>query len=242
MEPPEDREMPLEEHLAELRKRVIRITIAILAGIAVTFGFAGYLMKRFWNEVLPEGMNIYVLSPTEWFMAQLTFSFVLSFLVVYPYVVFELYQFAKPGLYEHERRFVKTFLPFSYVLFVVGTGLAYFVVIPKVYSMSVYLSMGAEPFLSVKKTLYSAFKILIAFGLAFQIPVLAVIAVRLELIDSRWLKDKRLIVYFIVFILATNVTLDISGVSQIIILALVVAMYELSIMLAKVMERRRSKL
>ncbi len=231
--------MPLEEHLAELRRRVIRISIVMILGIGITFRFAGNLIKDFWNDVLPEGMNIYVFSPTEWFMAQLTFSFVLTLIVAYPYIVYELYQFAKPGLYEHERRFVKTFLPFSYVLFIVGVAMSYLIIIPKLFSTVMIFSMGAEPYLSAKRTLYSAFKILLAFGLAFQIPVLAVIAVRIGLITSKWLRDKRLLVYLIVFILATNVTLDISGISQLVILALVVVMYELSVFLAKIMERGR---
>ena len=210
----------------------------MIAGIGITFRFAGNLIRDFWNTILPEGMKIYVYAPTEWFMAQLTFSFILTLVVLYPYVVYELYQFAKPGLYEHERRFVKTFLPFSYVLFLVGVGLAYFVVIPRIFRVAMMFNMGAKPYLSVKRTLYTAFKILVAFGLAFQIPVLALIAVRIRLITSKWLKDKRLIVYLIVFILATNVTLDISGISQLVILALVIVMYELSIALAKVMEKR----
>lgn len=241
MKPPEDREIPLEEHLAELRRRVIRISIVMISGIGITFRFAGDLIKDLWNDVLPEGMKIYVFSPTEWFMAQLTFSFVLTLIVAYPYIVYELYQFAKPGLYEHERRFVKTFLPFSYVLFIVGVAMSYLIIIPKLFSAVMIFSMGAEPYLSAKRTLYSAFKILLAFGLAFQIPVLAVIAVRIGLITSKWLRDKRLLVYLIVFILATNVTLDISGISQLVILALVVVMYELSVFLAKIMERGRTE-
>ncbi len=238
MEPPEDRELPLEVHLAELRKRVIRISVAMIVGIGVTFRFAGELIREFWDGVLPEGLKIYVFAPTEWFMAQLTFSFVLTFVVLYPYIVYELYQFAKPGLYEHERKFLKTFLPFSYVLFLVGVGLAYFVVIPRIFYVATVFNLGAKPFFSVKRTLYLTFKILLTFGLAFQIPVLAVIAVRLGLITSKWLRDKRLIVYLVVFLLATNVTLDISGISQLVILALVVVMYELSIVLARLMERK----
>ncbi len=238
MEPPEDREMPLEEHLAELRKRVIRIFVVMVAGIGITFRFSGELIRIFWREMLPRGLRVYVFSPTEWFMVQLTFSFVLTLIVFYPYIVYELYQFAKPGLYENERRFVKTFLPFSYVLFLVGVGLAYFVVIPKIFSIATMFNLGANPMFSAKKTIYLAFKILLAFGLIFQIPVLAVIAVRIGLIDSKWLKEKRVWIYLIVFVLASNVTLDISGISQLVILALVVVMFELSIILAKIMEKR----
>jgi len=241
VQPPEDREQPLEEHIAELRKRVIRITIVMLIGIGISFRFAGELMKDFLEGMLPENFKLYVFAPTEWFMAQLTFAFVVTFVLVYPYIVYELYQFAKPGLYEHERRFVKIFLPFSYALFLLGVALAYFVVIPRIFYVATMFNLGAKPFLSVKRTMYLAFKILLSFGLAFQIPVLVVIAVRIGLIDSKWLREKRLIVYAVVFVLATNVTLDISGISQLVILALVVVMYELSIALAKTMERRQRK-
>ena len=236
MKPPEDREMPLEEHLAELRRRVLRVFIVFVIGIAITFRFSGDMIRMFWNQVLPN-MSVYVVAPPEWFMVQLVFSFALVLVVVYPYLAYELYQFAKPGLYENERKFVKTFLPFSYILFLVGVALGYFVVVPRVFSISMIFSMGAEPFLTAKKTMYSALKIILAFGLSFQIPVLAVIAVRIGLISSKWLKDKRWIVYLAVFILATNLTLDISGISQMIVLALVVVMYELSIVLARIMEK-----
>ncbi len=236
MKPPEDREMPLEEHLAELRRRVLRVFIVFVIGIAITFRFSGDMIRMFWSQMLPN-MNVYVVAPTEWFMVQLVFSFALVLVAVYPYLAYELYQFAKPGLYENERKFVKTFLPFSYILFLVGVALGYFVVVPRVFSISMIFSMGAEPFLTAKKTMYSALKIILAFGLSFQIPVLAVIAVRIGLISSKWLKDKRWIVYLAVFILATNLTLDISGISQMIVLALVIVMYELSIVLAKLMEK-----
>jgi len=238
VEPPEDREMELREHLAELKKRTVRITIALLIGMAIVFTHSGKLIKTFWMDVFNEELDIYVYSPTEWIMAQLTFSFVLTFFIVYPYIVYELYLFAKPGLFPHERKFLKIFLPFSYLLFLIGCALAYFIIIPKVYSLATTPYLSANPFLSAKRTLYGAFKIFMAFGLALQIPVLATIAVKLGLITSKWLKDKRLIVYIAVFLLATNVTVDITGLSQIVVLALVVLMYELSIGIAKLMERK----
>jgi sec-independent protein translocase protein TatC len=232
--------MELREHLAELKTRTLRILAVTIAGIAILFVPSGDLIKAFWKGIFREDLDMVVYSPTEWVMARITFSFIVTFFVAYPYIVYELYCFAKPGLYEHERKFVKTFLPFSYILFLLGTALAYFVVIPQLYSVVITTYFGAEPFLSVKKTLYGAFKIFLAFGLTFQIPVLAVIAVRLGMIDTRWLKGKRLIIYIAVFILATNLTLDISGLSQLIILGLVVVMYELSILLASLMERKRA--
>lgn len=239
MEPPEDKKMDITEHLGELKMRTIRICIFLGIGIAITFQFAGRMIKEVWENIFSQKMDMVIFTPTEMFMAQFVFSFVFVFFIGYPYIVYELYNFAKPGLYEHERTFVKMFLPFSYLLFLLGTALAYFIVIPRVYSLATLNYFGAEPFLSVQGTLYGMFKIFLAFGLAFQIPVFAVIAVKLELIDSGWLKGKRLLIYIAIFILATNITFDITGLSQIIVLGLVVIMYEISILLASLIERGR---
>jgi|Deesub1362A_J573_1020465.scaffolds.fasta_scaffold00236_2 sec-independent protein translocase protein TatC len=241
VEPPEDREMELKEHLAELKTRTIRVMIVILIGLAITFPFSGRLIKEFWLGLFKSEMEMVIYSPTEWIVSRLTFSFLIVVFVTYPYLVYQLYQFAKPGLFEYERKFVRTFIPFSYILFLIGTGLAYFVIIPKLYGWAVVPYLGAEPQLSVKRTFYGAFKIFFAFGFAFQIPLLAVISVRLGLVSSDWLKGKRLIVYIAIFIFATNITFDISGISQMIILGLVAIMYELSILLARLMERNREK-
>ncbi len=235
--PPEDVDMELTEHIAELRKRLTRIVVALVAGLIVVFNFSDKIIRELWNYLFHTHIAMVAFSPTEWIMARLAVSLVISFTVLYPYIMYELYLFAKPGLYEHERRFVKIFLPFSYVLFLTGAALAIFVVLPRMYSLFVRGYLGARPFLSVKRTLYSTFKVALAFGLAFQIPVLVAIAARLGIVNSKWLKDKRLIVYIAVFLLATNVTLDFTGISQLIVLSVVVVMYEVSILIAKLMEK-----
>jgi len=233
--------MDLTEHLSELKTRTIRIVIFFGIGMGASFIFSESLITDAWEYVFAEKQEMVIFAPTEWFIARLVFSFVLTFFIGYPYLVYELYNFAKPGLYSHERNFVKMFLPFSYLLFLMGTALSFFIVIPRVYSIATVNYFGAEPFLSVKNTLLGMFKVFLAFGLAFQIPVLIVIAVRLGLIDAAWLKGKRLILYIAIILLSTNVTFDVSGLSQIIILGVVAVMYELSILIATLMEKARKK-
>lgn len=239
-EPPEDREMELREHIAELRYRLIRAMTVLSLLSAVIFFKSSELISLFWEGLFREPMDIVTFTPTEWMAARIYFSIASAFFIAYPHIVYELYLFAKPGLYEHERKFVKTFIPFSYLLFLLGTALAYFIVIPKLYSFAVQEYLGAEPMLSVKKTLGNAVRIFISFGLVFQIPVVAAIASRLGMIDPNWLKGKRLLVYAGVFILATNLTMDITGLSQLIVLILVVAMYELSIVISSVTYRKKN--
>jgi len=218
--PPDDVDMELTEHIAELRKRLMRVVFALVAGLVAVFNFSDKIIYALWSYLFHSRIAMVAFSPTEWIMARLAVSLVVAFAVLYPYIAYELYLFVKPGLYAHERRFLKIFIPFSYILFLTGAALS-------------------KPFLSVKRTLYSTFKVVLAFGLAFQIPVLSAIAARLGLVNAKWLKEKRLIVYLAIFLLATNVTLDFTGFSQLVVLAVVVVMYEVSILVAKLMEKER---
>jgi len=238
MLPSTDREMELKEHIAELKTRLSRVLVTFVICMAVIFPFSGKVIKVVWNYVFyGKKLEIIVYSPTEWIIVQLVFSFAISFLILYPYLVYELYKFASPGLYDHEKKFVKTLIPFSYALFLLGVFFSYSVIIPKIYSLATVNYFGAEPYLSAKKTLYNIIKIALSFGLVFQIPAFISVAVKLRILTSKWLKDKRLIIYIAVLILATNITLDITGLSQLLILALVVVMYEFSIIIAKIMEK-----
>lgn len=237
--PPDDVDMELTEHIAELRSRLVRIVIALVAGLVVVFNFSDKLIGMLWKHLFHTDIAMVAFSPTEWIMARLAISLAVAFVVLYPYIIYEIYLFAKPGLYEHERKFLRIFLPFSYVLFLVGVSLALFIILPRVYGLFVRGYLGAKPFLSVKKTLYGVFKVALVFGLAFQIPALSAVAARLGLVNAKWLKEKRIIVYIAVFLLATNVTLDFTGISQLIVLAVVIFMYEVSIHVAKLMEKER---
>ena len=237
MEPPEDKEMELKEHLAELRTRLLRALIALLIFMGIYFYKSDELMNLFWESILP-GREMVAFSPTEPIIAKIVFSFFLAFITAYPYIMYEVYLFTKPGLYEHERKFMKTFIPLSYVFFLVGVGIAYFIVLPRLYGAVAVEMLGAEPYLSVKKTLYNSLKICAALGLSMQLPVVVAIAARIGLVSSKWLREKRLIIYLAVLILATNMSLDITGLSQIIVLAVFVVMYEVSVVVSSFAERR----
>ncbi|WP_048092778.1 twin-arginine translocase subunit TatC [Geoglobus acetivorans] len=236
MQPPEDRDMELREHLAELKDRVTKGIIPFFLATGAFFYFSDRILTFLWQQLFPE-KDMVVYTPTEYMIARILISAFLAFLVTYPWIIYQIYLFMKPGLYPHEREFVRRLAPFSYVTFVIGVLFSYYIILPKLYSVTVVEYFGAEPFLSVRKALNNAVKLSLSVGLSFQIPVVTLIAVKLGLVSHRWLRDKRLVVYVVVFILATNLTLDFTGVTQMIVLAAVVVMYEISILIAKVFER-----
>lgn len=235
MKPPEDRDMELREHIAELRDRVVKGTIPFFIFLGVFFYYSDRIIGYIWEELFPE-KPVVAYTPTEFMITRILLSAFLAFLTTYPWIIYQIYLFMKPGLYPHEREFLKRLAPFSYIVFLIGVLFSYYIVLPKLYSITVVEYLGAEPYLSVRKSLQNAIKLSLYMGLSFQIPVVSLIAVKLKLISSKWLKEKRLIVYIIVFIIATNLTLDFTGLTQLIVLSAVVVMYELSILIAKFFE------
>ncbi len=240
MRPPEDRDMELREHISEMRDRAIKALIPYLIVLGALFYKSEYIITFLWNDLF-QGKSMVIYYPLEYLISRLLISAFLAFIATYPWIIYQIYLFMKPGLYEHERSFLRLVFPFSYISFVVGALLSYFVILPVLYSTFVVEYFGAEPYLSVKESLLNSIKLTLSIGLAFQIPTVTLVAVKLRLASSKWLREKRILVYLAVFILATNITFDITGFSQMIILTAVVVMYELSILIAKVFESGKNE-
>ena len=231
MLPPEDKEMELVEHLGELRKRVVRISIAFISLISIIFYFSGSLLERFWYNTVGS-LNPYLLSPLEWILARLTLSLIVSLIVLYPYIAYELYEFAKPGLYDHERKFIKTLVIPSYIVFILGSFISYKFIIPLLYKFA--LTYQAEPYLSVGRTLDNAIKLLVAFSLFLQIPLIVFLLENFKIVEYKVLKNFRYLVYIVAFLLLTNISMDFSGFTQILCVAIFVLMYEFGLAIIRV--------
>jgi len=239
--PPEDKELPLKEHIRELRVRIVRVLAFLAIFFALLYPISDDIIFRLWYEVFPRSIDIVAYSPAEWIVSRLIISLLLSILIVFPYMVYETYMFLRPGLFYHERDFLKTLIPLSYLLFLFGISLGYFVIIPRVLVFVIGHSGGITPELSVQKTIMGIFRILFALGLTFQIPIPIVLAVRLGLVTSMWLKKRRLVVYGILAFLATTISPDFTGLNQLIIIGVVGLLYEISIRIAVLFERGRDK-
>ncbi|MDI9610606.1 MAG: twin-arginine translocase subunit TatC [Archaeoglobales archaeon] len=226
----EDREQKITEHIAELRRRVTRIVILLLMILPVIFYFSPELIKRFWQELLNEEMFVY--SPLEWLLLRLVFSLIFSMIVLYPYAIFELYLFAKPGLYESERKFLKFAMIPSYLLFLIGSYTAYKFLVPILYSFSY-----GNPFYSAEKTALNAIKLSFAFGIILQIPLAIFLLDKFKVVSYQTLRMLRMPIYLISLLLILNSPTDFGGLTQIAILISFFIMFELSILITSISKR-----
>jgi len=240
VQPPHDREMDLREHLAELRVRVINSLIPFVILTAIVFVKSDEIISILWDNLF-KGREMVVYTPPEFMLSRLLVSLFIAFIFTYPWIIYQAYLFVKPALYPHEEKFLKMYLPLSYLSFLIGAFLAYELILPLIYSSVVVEYLGAEPFLSVKESLYNVVKIIILIGVFSQMPLILTIAVRFKLISTKSLREKRLIIYLLIFILLTNISFDISGLTQLVILIAFVISFELSILIARIFEGRRDE-
>ena len=229
---PGDEELPLVEHVKELRLRMIAAAIPITLITAIAFYFSGELLQVIWKQTVPVPMTIY--SPMELIIAKLTLSLMVALFIGIPLVVYEGFMFIGKGLFKNEKMFFIRIVPFSFILFLSGAALAYFVVLPVIFKYTILYSIDvALPQISVIKTIYTLITLLLGFGFVFQFPLLLVFSIKMGILKLEYLRGKRMIIYGVLLAFALFVSPDPSAISELIVAAVLVVLFEFSLIIAK---------
>lgn len=232
--PPGDREMSLSDHLRELRNRLVVVIAVTLILMVAIFPLAGGLVDGVLKHVVPPYVKITTYEPLELFKARVTICFIGAITIGFPLLVYEAFRFAAPGLYVHEKRFLYTVFPFSLLLFIAGGALAYFVTLPLFFNLIIGYGAGvATPALSVGQTFAILTNFVVGFGLVFQLPLIVVLAIRMGLVRRETLARGRLAVYGLLFTVAMFMSPDPTLFSQLIVLAVLAVLFELSMLIAR---------
>ena len=188
-------QLPIVEHLIELRQRLIRAVVATLIVFAGLAFFANDIYDTIAQplvEVLPAGTSMIATDVAAPFFAPFKLAFMLSIVVAFPYILHQVWGFIAPGLYKHEKRFAVPILSSSVLLFYGGIAFAYFVVFPLVFAF--FTSVGPEQITiatDISSYLDFVLKLFIAFGLAFEVPVVVFILCWAGVTNVESLKLKR---------------------------------------------------
>lgn len=229
---PGDKEMPLVEHVRELRSRMITVAVPITIITSIAFLFSGELLQMIWKQTVPVPMTVY--SPMELIVTKLTLSLMCALFFGIPLVVYEGFMFVGKGLYANEKMFFIKIVPFSFILFTAGGALAYFVAVPLIFKYTIlYSGDVALPQVSVIKTIYAVITLVVGFGLIFQLPLLLIFTMKMGLLKREDLAGKRKIIYGAFLAFALLVSPDPASLSELIIVAVLVILFEFSLIITR---------
>jgi sec-independent protein translocase protein TatC len=240
-------EMPFLDHLEELRMRIIWSLVAIAVG---TVG--GFLLIRYYDvlELLlmpiragfPDDpdFRLQYLSPADPFFITLKLSVVVGVILAFPIIVYHAWSFLSPALEKHEKRAIIPAMYLGFVLFCVGVALAYFVALPvSIIFFQTFEGGLMEAQYEIGKTLTLITKILIGFGIIFELPVVVMILSALGLVTPEFLKSKRRHAIVAITIAASFLTPgDVITLTVMLMVPLFV-LYEFSIFLSRLIWKRK---
>ena len=238
----EDPKLPFLEHLEELRKRLIRCFIAVGVGFGAAYAFKEQLFQILIRPLVmvlkTSGDTMVFTGLPEAFFTYLKVSLLAGFIVALPVIFYEFWMFVAPGLYRKEKVVIIPIVVLSLFFFAVGALFAYFVVFP--FGFKFFLGFASDtirPLPSMKEYLSFSSKMLMAFGLAFELPLVLTGMARLGLVEVSFLKKNRKYALLIAFIAAAILTPP-DVVSQVMLAVPLMVLYELSIWGAMIFGRK----
>ena len=236
-------EMPFLDHLEELRMRLIWVGAAVLVAtiigfyVITEFNIIG-LLKAPIEPLVPEGRLLFT-SPTEPMTVTLKLSFVFGIIMAAPIIVYHTWAFLSPALFEHEKKLVVPAVLGGFVLFLIGVAMAYFLVLPLGLRFLLgFQTQALSPIITIGEYLKFATRLILAFGLIFQLPLVSVLLAVLGLITADTLRKFRRHAIVGVALLSAILTPADVG-TMLMMMGPMILLYEFSILLVALVGRRR---
>lgn len=232
-------EQPFVQHLIELRDRLVKATIAVVVAAAALAIYPGPadlydILAAPLVAQLPAGATLIATSVISPFLVPLKILLMTAFLLALPVVLYQMWAFVAPGLYSHEKKLVLPLVVSSTFLFMVGVAFCYFFVFGQVFAFiqsfapkSITAAPDIEAYLSFVITMF------IAFGLAFEVPIVVIVLARMNVVTIEKLKDFRSYFIVLAFIIAAIVTPP-DVVSQLALAIPMCILYEVGIWAAQI--------
>ena len=230
-------------HLIELRDRLIRAMLSILLVFLCLFPWAKDLYALLAQPLLatlPKGGQMIATDVVGVFLVPMKVALMVAFLIALPYVLYQIWAFVAPGLYSHEKRLALPLVGSSVVLFFTGMAFAYFLVFPTVFGfMAQVAPEGVAWMTDIEKYLSFVMGTFVAFGVAFEVPVIVVVLVLSGVVELSTLKEWRSYVIVGAFVVAAIFTPP-DVVSQLMLAIPLCLLYELGIFLARFVSKTRA--
>ncbi len=226
-------------HLAELRTRLLRSVIAVAITTMLSFIF----YHRIFDILLllaPPGIELQAIELTENLSTVMRVCLVSGIILAIPYLTYEVIMFVSPALTRREKRYVYLIIPWITLMFAAGVAFGYFLMIPPM--IKFLLTFGSDiatPQIRIGNYVSIVTRLLLLTGLIFEMPVVITFLARMGIAKAKWLAGKRRAAVIIAFIVAAIITPTVDPINQAIVAAPIIILYEMSIWLAKLVQRQR---
>lgn len=236
-----DKEESLTSHLIELRQRIIYIVIGVLVVFLLCLPFSQTLFEQFARPVLQslsDNENLIIRKPLDSFLIPLKLCLFLGVMASLPWILYQVWGFIAPGLYQRERKLVMPLVISTTMLFYLGVLFAYFVVLPLAFSFLAGVAPeGAEYGPDIADYFSFVFTVFFAFGLAFEVPVATVLMVIAGITDVQSLRSKRRYVIVFAFVFGMLLTPP-DIISQTLLAFPMWALFEIGLLVASRVEKK----
>ena len=241
----EQGKMSFLDHLDELRRRIIYSLVAILAGLGIALFFMGPLFQfifRPMQALLPAGQTLIYTDPSEAFFLQIKIALMGGLILASPVVASQLWLFIAPGLYAHEKKLAIPFVVMSSTLFVGGAAFAHYLVFPIVWRFFVSFTTDFLTFMPRVEPAFSMYlRLVLALGITFQLPTLVLFLARLGIVTPRLMIRHFKYAVLLIVIASAVLSPDGGGVGMLAMGGPVIVLYILSIGLAWLFGKKRTK-
>jgi sec-independent protein translocase protein TatC len=238
----ENEKQPFLSHLEELRKRLIHCAIAAGIGFIISYFFSEKLFTILISplrERLPDGDRLIFTNLPEMFLTYIKTALIAGILLASPVIFYQIWMFIAPGLYQNEKRYIIPFVLFSTILFVGGAFFGYFIVFPFGFQFFLgYANEYIQALPSVKQYFSFSTKLLFAFGIVFELPVVIFFLSRMGLVTVAFLRKNRKYAILLTFALAAVLTPP-DVITQFMMAVPLLLLYELGIFIAMMAGKKK---
>jgi len=233
------KEMSFLDHLGELRSMILQSFLAFFVLSIICWFFSGMILDLLIEDLPVDSLYFY--SPLEAFMVRVKISFVIGFMLAFPFILYKVWSFIAPGLFANERKRIVPFMVSSSVLFYTGVIFCYVILIPFV--IGFLLKFGTpnlSPLLSVSSFFAFVARLCFTFGIVFQLPFIVLVLSMIGLVTPQFLLRQWRYAIVIIFIASAILTPP-DAVSQVVMAGPICVLYLGSVLIAMIVTRKKRR-
>jgi len=238
-----DEKLPFISHLEELRRRIVSCIVAIGVGFALSYSVTKEIFEvlaKPLKQALPPGSSLIFTTPTEAFFVYLKTAFVSGIFLASPVILYQIWQFVSPGLYEKEKRYLIPFVLISTLLFIGGGAFGYLVVLPPAFKYLMGFASGSIQALPTMRDYFDfSSTFLLSFGVVFELPVFILLLAKTGIVSYRMLCRFQKYAVILSFLIGGILTPGPDVFSQSMMALPLLALYEISLLIARVFEKKK---